>query len=786
METRIKSKRGKAIIGIAMAVIMLASVMVAMAPTATALPLPDTSYNGLYHNITLADSPAAAEPVLIGQYLWLHGINSSGATIQGDPTASDVAGEIFTADSDGKFDTTLMTKTGIYYVNQVGGTSTDTPTYWEAKLAVTKPQMTLKLKSGGDEVSSITEETILQIDFPTTLGPMDMVSLVIIDPDGDTIKDADGQLFDKINVSYLQKQYGVTDTTGIDTSGWMLGTYTFKVVTKKDGVYGARGLEDEPSNEKTLKILKSEIGIDADKTSVAELERAKLIVTGVADHYISITTSDAEHTIFPEGVNNNKPVVNGVMDDQIDSDGVRTYAVEFNDTGSYTITAKDYGTDPTRSPANLTDDDDLDITVSEKDVTFDISTTVIIGEKLAIKGHANTGDWVQVAVEDEICDKLKKLVIDENGEFEKEIDTSTACKGAFAVPGSLRLKAFIDGNYSAGDDVSKKTDDGSIALLMARGDLKAELSTKSVAWDDDFKISGVAKGSKEVNILIVAPKGSSGSVISGVTGDGMINTRKTAPTTEPTKIYYKTTSVSTTDDTFSKKVDVGDDVDTGSYLVVLITPGPDGRYGKYGDEKLVSNDESAFAPYYFAAKTQEETLEIIEDAISLRLSDDLLWVGYIKVESPYVTLDPIADVAVGEPLDVTGTTNREEGFAIVVTVKAKGDVELTPQTVKVENGTFTATFDTTKAKEGTYTVKADDGDGHTDDATVEILTAVPTAAPTAEPTATPTVKPTAEPIPTAEPTATPEPTPEPPGFEAVFAIAGMLAIAYLVLRKRRE
>jgi len=55
------------------------------------------------------------------------------------------------------------------------------------------------------------------------------------------------------------------------------------------------------------------------------------------------------------------------------------------------------------------------------------------------------------------------------------------------------------------------------------------------------------------------------------------------------------------------------------------------------------------------------------------------------------------------------------------------------------------------------------------------------AAPTATPTAAPTAIPTAAAAPTAAPTA----TPEPPGFEAVFAIAGMLSIAYLVLRKRR-
>ncbi|MBN1455980.1 MAG: tungstate ABC transporter substrate-binding protein WtpA [Methanomicrobia archaeon] len=45
---------------------------------------------------------------------------------------------------------------------------------------------------------------------------------------------------------------------------------------------------------------------------------------------------------------------------------------------------------------------------------------------------------------------------------------------------------------------------------------------------------------------------------------------------------------------------------------------------------------------------------------------------------------------------------------------------------------------------------------------------------------TPTPAPTATP----EPTATPTPTPEAPGFEAIVAIAGLLAIAYLTMRKR--
>ena len=68
---------------------------------------------------------------------------------------------------------------------------------------------------------------------------------------------------------------------------------------------------------------------------------------------------------------------------------------------------------------------------------------------------------------------------------------------------------------------------------------------------------------------------------------------------------------------------------------------------------------------------------------------------------------------------------------------------------------------------------------------------VPTPTPTPEPTPTPTPTPVVPtPTPTPEPTPTPTPTPEPlipriPGFEAVFAIVGLLAVAYLI-RRREE
>jgi len=65
----------------------------------------------------------------------------------------------------------------------------------------------------------------------------------------------------------------------------------------------------------------------------------------------------------------------------------------------------------------------------------------------------------------------------------------------------------------------------------------------------------------------------------------------------------------------------------------------------------------------------------------------------------------------------------------------------------------------------------------------------PAATPTPTLSLTPTVKPTLTPTPTPVATpasATPTPTPEEPGFEAIFAIAGLLAVACLVLKNKRK
>ena len=791
------------IAGAAIAVILVISVLAAIVPMVSATDV-TSNYVGknekgyvVNPGVVIIDvSPGATDTVRIGQEILFINDTIAGGSTEGDYTGCEVKIEGY---PDTATEGISYSSETVRNMNVGGGPATDIDSgyrvgiYYDTKdwpsdktgtckvtfknrntgievsqniTIVPKGTLSLDLKVGTTSVSSIAVGSKFKIDTGSPpLGPNDEVNIIIIKPDNTQLKATATQNFTKINTSEMLKY--ATDAGAVNTTGWDLGTYKIKIKSRAEH---ARGLEIE-SVEKELRIIKGTIDISAEKTSVAEEEIVRLTVTGVANRHIKVEAyPSSPHVIFPVGIDDNP---NAVETDHfthtIDEDSTRTYAVKFNDTGSYTIKVTDLD-------AGLTDT--VDISVTEKAVTFDVPSTVTIGRKFTIKGSVNTGEKVDIAVEDYVYPELNDIVVDENNEFSVDIDTSTTAITPFTVPGSVRLRAFINREKGVGEIDSTETDDGSVAILMVRGGLEAKLSSKTIAQGDSFTISGTAPGSKALNILIIAPKGQAGSRIDG-TGTG---------------IYDTTTSVSETDDTFSKKINVEENVDTGSYLIVVLSPGSDGQYNGLAAGTGVNNFMTNLsATYTLSGKTQEEILDMIQDAtVNAAGSDDLIWIEYIKVEAPYVRLSPIESVPVGEPLVVNGTSNREEGFSIVVTVK--GPVELPPQTVTLTNGTFSATFDTSNAVPGTYTVKADDLDGHTDITTVEILAAVPSPTPSPSPTVLPSPTPTPTPTPTPSPTASPTPTPTPsptptptptPGFEAIFAVAGLLAVTYFVLRRKK-
>ena len=237
-----------------------------------------------------------------------------------------------------------------------------------------------------------------------------------------------------------------------------------------------------------------------------------------------------------------------------------------------------------------------------------------------------------------------------------------------------------------------------------QGNVTAEQVSDVVALGDNYRVSGTCYGSDHVALVVISPHGGEGTGIDGA---------------KPGYVIY---NLSVEDHEFSKRIPVDEGADTGVHYALVLSTGINKIYDGLETGDLAEGLSSKYGD--LAHKNQVQLLSIIMDAtIDEAGSDDILWIATVKIETPYVHLYPIESVSIGEILEVTGGTNREEGTPIFITVE--GPVELTPQIAIVENGTFSAGFDTNDAVPGVYAVTADDGDGHTDEATVNIVASVP-------------------------------------------------------------
>jgi hypothetical protein len=374
METKLK--KGKAIIGFAIATIMLASVF-----ATTVLMVSAESMSDNFNHIV---KQTAVQKVLIGQNLEFEGYD--GYVTVSRIVSGDVE-NVYQTDAQNRLYNINWPTSGAYYVNYRNSTD------YGAQLSVEDSDMPLSLKVGTWEATSIAVGTNLIIDTGgMNLFNEDVVDLVVIGPDGQIKYDLDNdQQFTDITVKQLDDWYGGWRNT-LETTGWTIGDYTFQVKTKSEN---ACGLEAE-SGKMYLKIITGEIAIETYKTSTVELRTVIVTVTGVAADPIRVEASPlSEHVIFEKGLYDTPTTATNQFNDTIDIDGTRTYAVTFNDTGTYTIKVT-----VTAGGERKGDYDTVDITVSEKSVWFDLPSAVVIGEKLDIKGIANTGTYVDVFLDD--------------------------------------------------------------------------------------------------------------------------------------------------------------------------------------------------------------------------------------------------------------------------------------------------------------------------------------------------------------------------------------------------
>ena len=599
---------------------------------------------------------------------------------------------------------------------------------------------------------------------------------------------------------------------GLDT-----GEYTVKFVLDKTTC----NMLDVSSPEYKFTIRAEVISIEAVKDVVTVGEDIELTIEGDPEewYYLTVThvnpnappaiiLAEEVEAVSPDGLAAwIKTDSDGTATVRIDTTGAddRTYKIKVYDPDAaiaagvlaapappaFTYAADDDVDDATPEE----DEDSVNVKVEEAEVWFDVPRSAMVGETITIRGGISAGDYVDIVIE-EAGIVFDDEPVDENNEFEVDWDTSGLTTGSYII------EVYIDRADALGTEVPLGAngvldpsdyegidEDGKTSIRLVMPELTAEQERNLIAEDDDYTIKGTATGVEDVDIVLIGPNG--------------------YPTTMPpldVSNGLDIISASVTEDEFSEDITMGGPgFDTGMWKAVVLHPGRDGVYGDIagapGAGEFTLDIDGDGDLDEVAGKNQEQIVDIILDhTINVAGSDDMAVVLDFKVESGWVELpDVVLTAAVGEPLIINGTTNREPGTLITVSTFS-GPVDLPAEVVEVEwptpdIGVFNVTIETSDAVPGTYILEADDGEGHTDTVTVEIKAAVPSPtpspSPTVSPTPTPTPTPTPSPSPTVSPVATPTPTPTPtpsptpPGFEAIFAVAGLLAVTYFVLRRKK-
>ena len=595
-----------------------------------------------------------------------------------------------------------------------------------------RPLLTLEtLNTEGEEVTSCTKDESINISVKTNLENInDSGNILEVDF---KITDPKGLARDQNGISLNAAGNAEINFDGVDE----VGEYTVYVIT-----------DDATCNK--LSASSASITFDVTESGVtmisnidSQAKTGEIIFTGTTNpkEKVNLTVdSGVKENVYFVGGKGQLNVDKRGNEDLINVTSLKTgsfsFVCSFSETGNYAIKAIDEEGNSAR----------VTISIVNEIVTVKTSKDFYcIGEEVEIFGNSNVGDTASISIDGEL---EGNATIKADGTFSYKWISS-------GVIGSHKVTVEI-ANLPDSDDIA----DATASFILTSSELTVTLNKNVVALEDSFIISGFAKGMYQVEVITFAPRGNSDNRLDGQTyGKGYT-------------IYV--ISVSQTNGYFEGKIDISAEADCGAHYLAVMEKGNDGYYGSNGTAFSLS---SAISSYSFVNKMQSQMIEMLKDAtIDAVASDDLFFETTIKVEIPSIAINPISEAYVEETLTISGTYNRENR-PLTMTIERIGQYPSTiySSSLTAENNTFNVDIDTNRWQLGKYIIKVDDSDGYSDEIEITILAQpIPTVP---QPTPIVTQMPTSS---TAEPSSTEE-----PGFEAVFAIAGLLSIAYLVLRKRK-
>ncbi len=320
-----------------------------------------------------------------------------------------------------------------------------------------------------------------------------------------------------------------------------------------------------------------------------------------------------------------------------------------------------------------------------------------------------------------------------------------------------------------------------VSVVIRKGFVSASASQTSVAKGDKMFIRGNAEGDPSPGVAI------------WVLGRNFY-ARDTQTVDDDASFEYELTSAAT------------QNMASGQYFVVVQHPMGNNRFDvveavvggstyatMLGVVPVAGRASTDYFPVDGPGRLQgSDAAEALIQLLNNPNVDDTYTKLTFLVEEPWIRIDSIGDKYIGSTFTITGTTNLgvDNDLLVEVTSSAFQPTEKTSATefsgasgtVKVTKGdaganiwSFEVNAAAFKADEYIVTVESIEADASTT-ATFNVLEGVPVTPPPA------TTPPATQPPATTPPTEVPA-TPASPGFGALVAIAGLGAVAFLVLRR---
>ena len=388
---------------------------------------------------------------------------------------------------------------------------------------------------------------------------------------------------------------------------------------------------------------------------------------------------------------------------------------------------------------------------------------------------------------------IYKINVNSDNSWDEEIDGvvfdnfDAGTYTIYAVAVNLQNEKTANTEEYGDDDLEDIISDFTYAtasLVLKQPFLNAELSAPVVAQASDLTISGNAEAADKIMFYVFGNnKFTSGTIT--VEDDG----------------------------TFEEDIDIDEDeYATGQYFVVLQHPMYDGvfnigpieddtvseKVGNKDSYNIVLNtkgsyevvdldNESSKILFNTLNRQSANAAEALCQALDTQNIDDVYVKAAFIVATPTASMNPVSDVAKGSKLVVSGTSNMAEGEVVTVEMLSTAFAAIPKESVnsasfmslvtKVqEDGTWEVTFDTTGLNVDEYTLSATVGDIKTSAVIVKVTEGAPVTPPADDKPDTPV-------DPVTPPTEDPKEEPETPGFGALAALAGLGAVAVLLLRR---